>query len=50
MISVPLEERLGSGNEVRYREEEGLFVGNRPATRASNYNRLQKRLIEQGGR
>ncbi|KAK3909758.1 Coiled-coil and C2 domain-containing protein 2A [Frankliniella fusca] len=47
---VPLEDRLGSGKEVRYREEEGIFVGHRPKVRTSNINRLEKRLLEQGGR
>ncbi|XP_034250216.1 coiled-coil and C2 domain-containing protein 2A [Thrips palmi] len=47
---VPLEDRLAPGKEVRYREEEGLFVGFRPKVRSSNCHRLEKRLLEQGGR
>ncbi|XP_026280089.1 coiled-coil and C2 domain-containing protein 2A [Frankliniella occidentalis] len=47
---VSLEDRLGSGKEVRFREEEGLFVGHRPKVRTSNIHRLEKRLLEQGGR
>lgn len=45
-----MEDRLGPEKEVRYKEEEGLFVGFRPKVHSSNCHRLEKRLLEQGGR
>jgi len=45
---VPLEEKLPPGQSVRYFEEEGLFVGEKPRERAANRNKFERRIVAQG--
>ncbi|XP_076317683.1 coiled-coil and C2 domain-containing protein 2A-like isoform X2 [Tachypleus tridentatus] len=45
--SVPVQEKIGSNREPRYLEEEGFYVGKRPAVSEMNKNKLENRLIRQ---
>jgi hypothetical protein len=47
---VPLEDKLKADHEVRYPEEEGLYVGNRLTVTNRNKNKLERRLLAGGDR
>ncbi|XP_022245376.1 coiled-coil and C2 domain-containing protein 2A-like isoform X2 [Limulus polyphemus] len=44
---VPVQEKIGNSREPRYLEEEGFYVGKRPAVPERNKNKLENRLIRQ---
>ncbi|KAJ9583994.1 hypothetical protein L9F63_021664, partial [Diploptera punctata] len=50
MIPVPLEEKLKPEHEVRYPEEEGLYIGNHLIVADRNRNKLEHRLAIGGDR
>jgi hypothetical protein len=47
---VPLEDKLKPDHDVRYPEEEGLYVGNRLTVSSRNRNKLEHRLLAGGDR
>jgi hypothetical protein len=48
--TVPLEDKLKPDHEVRYPEEEGLYVGSRLTVTNRNRNKLERRLLASGDR
>jgi hypothetical protein len=48
--TVPLEDKLKPDHEVRYPEEEGLYVGTRLTVTNRNKNKLEQRLLAGGDR
>ncbi|KAI1888734.1 hypothetical protein AGOR_G00171780 [Albula goreensis] len=45
--SVPASHKVGENMQPRYLEEEGLYVGERPAVSRSNQNILENRILQQ---
>jgi hypothetical protein len=45
-----MEDKLKPGHEVRYPEEEGLYVGTRLTVTNCNKNKLERRLLACGDR
>ena len=50
LYAVPLEEKLKPDHEVRFPEEEGLYIGNRLTVAVRNKNKLEQRLVAAGDR
>jgi hypothetical protein len=48
--TVPLGDKLKPDHEVRYPEDEGLYVGNRLTVTNRNKNKLERRLLAGGDR
>ncbi|XP_069688134.1 coiled-coil and C2 domain-containing protein 2A [Periplaneta americana] len=49
-VPVPLDEKLNPEHEVRYAEDEGLYVGTRLRVAYRNKNKLEQRLVASGDR
>jgi hypothetical protein len=47
---VPPEDKVKPGREVRYPEEEGLYVGRRLMVSNHSKNKLEQRLLASGDR
>uniref|UniRef100_X1Z7B6 C2 domain-containing protein n=1 Tax=Capitella teleta TaxID=283909 RepID=X1Z7B6_CAPTE len=47
--AAKLEDRLVEGTAPRYLEEEGFYVGTRPAVAPTNLHRMENRLLEEPG-
>jgi len=47
---VPTEDKVRPGHEVRYPEDEGLYVGRHLAVSNRSKNKLEQRLLASGDR
>ncbi|XP_013408980.1 coiled-coil and C2 domain-containing protein 2A-like isoform X3 [Lingula anatina] len=50
IIPIPPAEKIGDSAEPRYLEEEGLYVGTRPAVAITNQNKMEHRLLREPGK
>jgi coiled-coil and C2 domain-containing protein 2A len=49
LLPAKIEDRLVEGSAPRYLEEEGFYVGTRPAVAPTNLHRMENRLLAEPG-
>lgn len=46
-LTAPVNEKIGTTDVVRYLEDEGLYVGERPVMPRSAINKMENRLVQE---